>query len=87
MKEQSDILKRLYLAGALIFLFALAVSFKLIWIQVREGDELMAQAEQTVVKQIEVEATRGNIYAADGSPPRNLHAQIWDPHGCDDRFR
>ncbi len=67
MKERSDILKRLYLAGALLMIFALAVSFKLIWIQVQEGDALMAQAEQTVVKQIEVEATRGNIYAADGS--------------------
>lgn len=67
MKERSDILKRLYLAGALLLVFALAVSFKLVWIQLHEGDALMAQAEETVVKQIEVEATRGNIYASDGS--------------------
>lgn len=67
MKERSDILKRLYFAGALLLVFALAVSGKLIWIQVQEGEALMAKAEETVVKQIEVEATRGNIYASDGS--------------------
>ena len=67
MKERSDILKRLYFAGALLLVFVLAVSGKLIWIQVQEGEALMAKAEETVVKQIEVEATRGNIYASDGS--------------------
>ena len=67
MKERDDILKRLYIAGAALLVFALAVGCKLLWIQLKEGKDLIALAEETVVKQIEIDATRGNIYAADGS--------------------
>ncbi len=57
----------MYIAGAALLVFALAVGCKLLWIQLKEGKDLVALAEETVVKQIEIDATRGNIYAADGS--------------------
>jgi len=50
-----------------MFVFALAVVFKLCTIQFVQGDDYRALAEERTVKNHEIPANRGNVYSADGS--------------------
>ena len=50
-----------------MFLFALAITYKLIDIQFVKGDFYRQQAEQGTVRNFEIPANRGNVYTADGS--------------------
>ncbi|WP_299228691.1 penicillin-binding protein [uncultured Psychroserpens sp.] len=50
-----------------MFVFALAVVFKLCSIQFIQGDDYRALAEERTVKNHEIPANRGNVYSADGS--------------------
>ncbi|OUS03507.1 penicillin-binding protein [Flavobacteriales bacterium 33_180_T64] len=50
-----------------MFVFALAVVFKLCSIQFIQGDQYRSLAEERIVKNIEIPANRGNVYSADGS--------------------
>ena len=50
-----------------MFVFALAVVFKLISIQFIQGDEYRALAEKRTLRDFEIPANRGNVYSADGS--------------------
>ncbi|OUR94487.1 penicillin-binding protein [Flavobacteriales bacterium 34_180_T64] len=50
-----------------MFVFALAVVFKLFSIQFIQGDQYRDLAEKLTVKTIEIPANRGNVYSADGS--------------------
>ncbi|MCK8480517.1 penicillin-binding protein [Psychroserpens algicola] len=50
-----------------MFVFALAVVFKLCSIQFIQGDEYRSLAQQRTVKNVEIPANRGNVYSADGS--------------------
>ncbi len=50
-----------------MFVFALAVVFKLCSIQFVQGDDYRALAEERTVKNHEIPANRGNLYSADGS--------------------
>ncbi|WP_051605478.1 penicillin-binding protein [Sediminibacter sp. Hel_I_10] len=50
-----------------MFVFALAVVFKLCVIQYVQGDEYRSLSEDRIVKNIEIQANRGNVYSADGS--------------------
>lgn len=50
-----------------MFVFALAVVFKLCTIQFVQGDNYRALAEERTVKNHEIPANRGNVYSADGS--------------------
>ncbi|MFD1062131.1 penicillin-binding protein [Winogradskyella litorisediminis] len=50
-----------------MFVFALAVVFKLCSIQFIQGDKYRAMAEKRTVKRFEIPANRGNVYSADGS--------------------
>jgi cell division protein FtsI (penicillin-binding protein 3) len=50
-----------------MFVFALAVVFKLCSIQFIEGDKYRALAEKRTVNDFEIEPNRGNVYSADGS--------------------
>ncbi|MFK7783341.1 penicillin-binding protein [Psychroserpens sp.] len=50
-----------------MFVFALAVVFKLCTIQFVQGDSYRALAEERTVKNHEIPANRGNVYSADGS--------------------
>ena len=50
-----------------MFVFALAVVFKLCSIQFIQGDQYRSLAEERVVKNVEIPANRGNLYSADGS--------------------
>lgn len=50
-----------------MFVFALAVVFKLISIQFIQGEEYRKLAEKRTVKDFDIEPNRGNVYSADGS--------------------
>ncbi|MBO6605855.1 penicillin-binding protein [Psychroserpens sp.] len=50
-----------------MFVFALAVVFKLCSIQFIQGDQYRSLAEERIVKNVEIPANRGNVYSADGS--------------------
>jgi cell division protein FtsI (penicillin-binding protein 3) len=51
----------------LVALVACAIPYKIAVVQLKEGDKWRAKAEQVNFQFREVPATRGNIYAADGS--------------------
>lgn len=50
-----------------MFVFALAVVFKLVSIQFIQGEEYRQLAEKRTVKDFDIEPNRGNVYSADGS--------------------
>ncbi|WP_051209994.1 penicillin-binding protein [Gelidibacter mesophilus] len=50
-----------------MFVFALAVVFKLLTIQMVQGDKYRDLAEKRTVKNVTIPANRGNVYASDGS--------------------
>ena len=62
-----NILNRLYFVAGCMFVFALAVVFKLCSIQFIEGDKYRALAEKRTVKDFDIAPNRGNVYSADGS--------------------
>lgn len=50
-----------------MFLFALAISYKLIDIQFFKGESYRQKAADGTVREFEIQANRGNVYTADGS--------------------
>jgi cell division protein FtsI (penicillin-binding protein 3) len=66
MNIRTDILLRVYIAFGLIVLLAFAVLFKLFHVQYVEGSKWSAMADSLSTRFVNVEAARGNIYAADG---------------------
>jgi cell division protein FtsI (penicillin-binding protein 3) len=66
MTGDKKILNRIYLIAIPMFVMAIAVFVKLLFIQYSEGPTLRAQAENEVIKEIKVQADRGNIYSSDG---------------------
>ena len=64
---ETNILNRLYFIAGCMFVFALAVVFKLCTIQFIQGDNYRALAEERTVKNQEIPANRGNVYSANGS--------------------
>lgn len=65
--NEKNILNRFYFVAGIIFVFALAVSIKLINIQVVEGEKYKSLAKNSIIKNVIIPANRGNIYADDGS--------------------
>lgn len=66
MNIRTDIILRVYIAFGLIVLFAFAVLFKLFHVQYVEGNKWRSMADSLSTRFANVEAARGNIYAADG---------------------
>lgn len=64
---ETNILNRLYFVAGCMFVFALAVVFKLCSIQFIEGDKYRALAEKRTIRDFPIPANRGNVYSADGS--------------------
>ncbi|MCD4698657.1 MAG: transpeptidase family protein [Bacteroidales bacterium] len=64
---RADILWRVFLVYIAMFLFGLAIIVKVVYIQVVEGDGLLAKADSLSLKYFNVEASRGNICANDES--------------------
>ena len=64
---KKDIAWRIYLTYFLVCLFALAIFVKAATIQLIEGEELKQKVQNLTLKEMNIEAVRGNIYATDGS--------------------
>jgi len=64
---ETNILNRLYFVAGCMFVFALAVVFKLCSIQFIQGDQYRALAEKRTLENFDIPANRGNVYSADGS--------------------
>ena len=64
---EKHILNRLYFVAGIMIVFALAVVFKLLTIQMVQGDKYRELAEKRTVKNVTIPANRGNVYASDGS--------------------
>ena len=62
-----SILKRLYIVAAFLVLFAGAVLFKLVSIQIVDGEKYKALAETRTSHIFTIEPNRGNLYSDDGS--------------------
>jgi len=65
--EEKNIMNRFYIIAGCMFIFALAIGIKLFNLQFVEGDKYRELAEKTTVKNFEIPANRGNVYADDGS--------------------
>lgn len=65
--EDKQILNRLYFVAGCMFVFVLAVVFKLVSIQFVQGEKYRDLAEERMVKNVEILPNRGNVYSADGS--------------------
>jgi cell division protein FtsI (penicillin-binding protein 3) len=50
-----------------MFVFAIAVVFKICSIQYLDGDKYRSLAQKRTIKNVEIPANRGNVYSADGS--------------------
>ncbi len=64
---KKDIAWRVYLTYFLVCLFALAIFVKAASIQLLEGEELKKKVQNLTLREMNIEAVRGNIYATDGS--------------------
>jgi cell division protein FtsI (penicillin-binding protein 3) len=67
MEMQKDILRRVYLVYICSAVFALAVVGRVFYIQFVQGDYWKKEAENFTVREMDIEAVRGNIFAVDGS--------------------
>ncbi|MGL5891570.1 MAG: penicillin-binding protein, partial [Bacteroidia bacterium] len=67
MEMQKDILRRVYLVYICCAVFALAVLGRVFYIQFAQGDYWKKEAENFTVREMDIDAIRGNIFAVDGS--------------------
>ena len=67
MDVKRDIRFRVYLSFTGIVVLAVAIIVKALLIQVKEGDELRAQAEEAHTRKETLHPERGNIYSEDGT--------------------
>lgn len=65
--EEKNILNRLYFIAGGMFIFAIAISVKLMNIQFVDGEKYRELAEKNTTKNFVIPANRGNVYADDGS--------------------
>ena len=64
---KNEVLIRVYIVGSIVVLFALLIIGQAIRIQVFDGDKWQERRDALVIKEIPIQAERGNIFAADGS--------------------
>ncbi len=64
---EKNILNRLYFVAGCMFIFALLVTYKLVSIQFFQGAKYREMAITATEKMVTIPATRGNLYAGDGS--------------------
>ncbi|MCB9187114.1 MAG: transpeptidase family protein [Flavobacteriales bacterium] len=81
MSHEKQIKNRVYMAYGLMVVFALAIVGRIAQIQFWEKDKWIAKAETQTTKFREIEAARGNIFAADGSllaTSKPIYEVRWD---------
>ena len=67
MDKEKNILNRLYFISGCMFIFALLVVFKLVSIQIVDGDKYRNLSEIRTIKNVVIPANRGNVYSANGN--------------------
>lgn len=67
MDIKKDILWRVYLVYFGILIFGMAIIAKIVYIQLKEGEELAEKAESQELRVFDIEANRGNILSSDGT--------------------
>ena len=67
MEAKNDILWRVYLTGAGMFLFAFAIIGRVAYLQFAQGDYWKARAKVLTTRKEVIIAERGNIFSADGN--------------------
>lgn len=65
--EEKHILNRLYIIAGCMFIFAIAISVKLLNIQIADGEKYRELAQKSTTRNFIIPANRGNVYADDGS--------------------
>lgn len=65
--EKKQVIKRVAIFGVMVLILSVSIVIRLINIQQVEGDELRKKAEETVIKNRELQPQRGNIYDAKGN--------------------
>jgi len=65
--KEKNILNRLYVIAAFMFVFAILVMIKLVKIQFVEGDSYRKKAQERVFKTFDIPANRGNLYDSKGN--------------------
>ncbi len=65
--NEKGILNRLYFIAGCMFIFGVAVVFKLLSIQFIQGDKYKAMASERIIKDVVIPANRGNVYSANGN--------------------
>ncbi len=65
--QKKQILNKAYLITGFMFLFAIAIVYKLVQIKFIDGDGYREIAEQGTIKTFEIAANRGSVYTSDGS--------------------
>lgn len=90
--QRKDILWRVYLVYFGILAFGIAIVTKMLVIQLVEGDELRQKSQHQELTVANLEASRGNILAADGSllatsvPIFEIRFDVASPHIPDELF-
>ncbi|MFN6037383.1 MAG: cell division protein, partial [Bacteroidota bacterium] len=67
MENKKEIVARAYVVYLGIFVFAIAIIWKILNIQFAEGDKWKKKADQMNRKEFEIAAIRGNIYDVNGN--------------------
>lgn len=67
MNKQENMISRGYLVVFVLFMLGILVGYRLVSLQLTQGEKYRALAEKRSVKNVEVLPVRGNIYAKDGS--------------------
>ena len=65
--NEKGILNRLYFIAGCMFVFGIAVVFKLLSIQYLQGDKYRALVKVREVKNVTIPANRGNVYSTNGN--------------------
>ncbi|MFA8450829.1 MAG: penicillin-binding protein [Bacteroidales bacterium] len=85
MSKKHVSLNKVYIVYGFVLLFGLAIVFRILFVQVTEGDTLRAKAKECQVKTFSLEASRGNILASDGTlmsvsvPRYNIFVDLFCP--------
>jgi cell division protein FtsI (penicillin-binding protein 3) len=67
MESNKHILRRVYVVYIFCCLFAAAILSRVFFVQIAQGEKWKMEAENFMVKELDIEAVRGNIFAVDGS--------------------
>jgi cell division protein FtsI (penicillin-binding protein 3) len=67
LENKKDILSKTYLVYILLCIFSIAILYKIVVIQFKEGAQWKARAEALNTKVFEIEAVRGNIFDVNGN--------------------